>query len=261
MIRIALLAALPQEYKTWLNGAGRVRRTAGASHPTYRWETKGNQFILVETGMGGSRIPAIVTRLLAEDRIDGLISTGFAGACSPRLAVGDVIVGRRFILHQGASRGRSLPGLRAPETGLNQLVRNLGARPCDLLTIARPLPKKGFARPASDVPLALDMETAHLALAAHRSHLPFCSIRSISDALEDDFDFDVSQLTDSRDRIHAGRVLISLCGHPRWLPQFYRAWRRARIAADSLASILSSLLNLEQDQWRRLLEQSRVRSG
>lgn len=128
-----------------------------------------DQAVVACAGMGARRAALAVEAALALGTARALISVGWAGACDPSLAAGDIVrantvidarTGERFFLQRGATE---------PEQGT-------------LVTVAAPagIVEKQRLR-ASYNASAVDMEAAAVAHLARARDMPFYAIKAISD--------------------------------------------------------------------------------
>ncbi len=165
-------------------------------------------------------------RALAEDGPQGLISFGLAGALSPNLSPGDLVLGTEVIDPSGDRKVID----EAWGTQLQNAARNQGLAltagallGSDRIIATRADKATLFGQSGA---LAVDMESHHLAAAAQAKGIPFLVVRAIADPA--DFDFPVSALApltpDGRARpwAVAGRLLkrpgdlpglMALAGH------------------------------------------------
>jgi len=88
----------------------------------------------------------------------------------------------------------------------------------------------------------LEMETAAVARIAARAKVPLVAVRAISDGADEELGFSIGELTDREMNISAWKVLRTLAGKPRIIPQLFRLARNSKIAGEHLAVAVMALL-------------------
>jgi len=160
--------------------------------------------------------------------VTGLVSWGTAGALSPALGAGGLVLYTHCVDARTGTRFNPDPGLR---TRIAACLAPLGVHAGSGLSSARPLASiadKVAARRAFDCD-AVDMETAAIAAVAQARNAPFIAIRAIVDPAG--FDLPSSALAGMSGNAGAVRgVATALLHHPGELGSLLRlAWwyRRA----------------------------------
>jgi Phosphorylase superfamily len=130
---------------------------------------------VLRTGVGPARAGAALARRLARGpRPDLVVSSGFAGALTPDVALG------AFVTASAVVHVRPSDGAIALAALPRELIRVLpGALPCRVVTAGAVLRE---APPGIGGPIACDMESAALADAAGSAGVPFAVLRMITDA-------------------------------------------------------------------------------
>lgn len=219
-MRIALVAALPQELKTLLGllAAPAVEHHAGREFTTGTLE--GHTVVLVLSRIGKVAAATTATLLAERFEVDAIVFTGVAGGLSRAVAVGDVIVARELLQHD-LDASPLFPRHEVPLTGrsrfptdaelsdaLLQAARDaLAAERIGLaasfaaLGIAAPKVHEGLvvsgdrfvataiesAALRAELPdaLAVEMEGAAVAQVCHDCDVPFALLRTVSDRADD----------------------------------------------------------------------------
>ncbi len=154
-----------------------------------------------------------------------LISCGIAGALSPLLQPGDMVIDgdKAVVAHLQRALPRAVRG------------RIIGSD-----TIAATAVFKG-ALAEETGGLAVDMESHVAERVARRRNLPFAAIRTISDRAEDDLP--PAALVGMRPDggMALGAVLLSLARDPRQLPDLLRTGKQADTAFHSLAEAFEAI--------------------
>src|SRR5208283_4324989 len=104
--------------------------------------------------------------------------------------------------------------------------------------------KRTLSALAAGQTAVLDMETATLARMAFQNKIPFVCFRAVSDALDDDLGFDLSDIADERGRIRLTGVLVAVIRKPATLKAFYLSWRRSTRAAKNLCRSVAAFLGI-----------------
>lgn len=263
MIRIALLFPLPQEYGCFkrLMGAWRLRSRKPFKHFTYSKGGQGGldprELILIETGMGHKRTLEALEWLLGWFRPDLVVAAGFAGSLAQHLTVGDVCLGEVVTSFDVPSDSKIEHGVNLKlSEGLTHFWREHRIRRTRIVTATQPKPKQPLSEEFADPPSIMDMETYFVAKFCFRNHLPFLSIRAVSDGLLDEIDFDLTAISDARGHVRLPLVLSSVLRSPWLLKSYYLSWKRSRIAATNLGRALRDLLDLPQEELCTLLSAS-----
>jgi adenosylhomocysteine nucleosidase len=169
-VKVGVIAALPREVKALVKGW--ERRSAGRN--VWVW-TKGNAVVAC-AGMGAARAAIAVDAAMAAMAamaVTDLISVGLAGACDPKLRVGDVV--RAGVVIDAAT------GERFEDANFERVLVTADA----VVSVAEKVRlRKAFGADA------VDMEAATVARIARERGLNFQAVKAISDAA----DFEVEEL-------------------------------------------------------------------
>jgi adenosylhomocysteine nucleosidase len=190
-----------------------------------KWEAVrlGPATAMAVSGVGRGRAGRAAEELIARHPISALISAGFAGALSPALKVGDLVVDtsvaewRMAAARHGARLG--------PVLALEHVVRTAAER----------------ARFAATGALAVDTESAAVAGVAARHGLPFANVRAITDTAARDLvlDWDNCPTPDGQFR------LLPLLRHavhvPGGVAEIAQLWYASLLASRSLGQFLRAL--------------------
>lgn len=146
------------------------------------------EWCIIPMGVGPERAMATAKRILAEQALSAIWSTGFACALGPA-GIGDVLIGTDVILENGGKAGPSVPCAPAMVEWVRQAVhvQGLPMRSGGFVTVPRVLclaeEKRAIAGRAGGI--GLDMESAALGRVASEHRIPFAIVRTVSD-LEDE---------------------------------------------------------------------------
>jgi nucleoside phosphorylase len=277
MIRIAILAALPQEYQpfrklipSWQFVRRKPFRTLAHSMPE-------KELFVVETGMGEKPVQKAVQWIFQTKSPDFLLSIGFAGSLSKSLSVGDVLWGQRYVLHESFSEknpssgrnadpGHVTPAKPLPEadqkTGMqfspservSHFCQNHGVEKVQIVTVHQPEDKFFLSHHFQNVPSIVDMESYFVAQFALAKQIPFLCFRAISDGLEDEIDFSPDQISGPDGRVRISRVLKVIAKEPRLMRSFYASWQRSREAGQRLGNVVASFVNLPLAELNEMVQ-------
>ena len=229
---VLIVTALPEERKAILGRAQDLRRD-----PTTDAQASiGDAMVAIAaTGDGAWAAESGAGELCDALRPVALVGAGVAGALSPGLSVGDLVVGRRIL----DSRGEA----PAPDAGFVDRAVRVGAVSGTLLTLERPAvarsEKAALAESlGEDGPGAVDMESAGWARAAAARRIPYLVVRSISDAADEELPAYLARCIGADGRMRRVAVLGYSLVRPGTLRALLRMRKRTQACGDRLASFL-----------------------
>jgi len=226
--QLGIIAALPAEAKCL---AGSTDIHCAISSPL---QLADNVFILI-SGIGAEQATKAATTLI-QHGADALLSWGCAGALSGDLNPGDLL----------------LPSTVKPETGetiqtdkqwhacLSSLLSDsckpvTGALAGSANIIAEPALKQTLCQ--SSGAIAVDMESAAIALVAQDAGIPFMAIRAIADDVNTGIPAYINKAMDIYGNINTARMLGLLLAHPTSWRQLMRMGRQFSVAKATLSRI------------------------
>ena len=236
MMRVVMLAAMPQESRPLLKLLGTGRRLAGEPFPTWFQRSSHVELLLVETGMGEEEGSAgRSARLVRAPGVDLLVSIGFAGSLWPDFRVGQVVWSREVAAYDGEweSIVGGLPSRFPLGTG-RLAVRPLS--PARFLTVDRVRSKAGMVGRFAEDPTVVEMESTAVAAAAYGRGVPFLGLRAISDESTHEIDWRLDSIVDRAGGVSAPKVMGSLLRRPMPLGSLLRLRRDSRVAGRNLAN-------------------------
>ncbi len=196
--------------------------------------------LLAESGIGMRRARATARRLFSHARdIDLALLTGVAGALAAPLKIGDVVLADRVM-------ARANDGFRPEmtiETPRDQYARaaaaldaagiayTRGAILTSKFAIATSVEKRLAAHQSGAI--AVDMETAAIAIEAEEQGVPFVAMRTIMDTV--DHDLAAAKFANPDGTIRIGKAAASLLMHPTSVIGVIRLVRNLGRAADAMA--------------------------
>jgi nucleoside phosphorylase len=226
---LAILTFVPEEARPLLRHLKHRRRLPVTAGRAWYGDLDGIPAAIATVGMGGRRAATGLDGLRAVRPVKALAVCGVAAALDPALAVADLLVADD-VLDEAGTRLRSRP-LAAPVPAGWPPFRTASLLGVDrvLVTAAE---KRAVARAA-----AADMESFGAARAATAAGLPWCALRAVSDAADDDLPLDFNRCTDADGQLRLGRLLRELVAHPAALPGLLRLGANTARAADALARL------------------------
>jgi adenosylhomocysteine nucleosidase len=210
---------------------------------TLRWPT-GNAFagtwqgvpiVLVRSGMGRDRARRALAEITGKYDLECVISIGYAGALDPVLQVGDLVAADQVVYYE-TLKSYSLDG---------ELLGTMPeVRRGTLLTVDRvaatPQEKKNLREKYSAV--AVDMETSALAEEAEARHLPFASVRAITDTANQEL-IDCSHLVAEDGDVSKLKAGWHILTHPGDLKGMIELGQHAKIATANLTAFLRKCMS------------------
>ena len=193
---------------------------------------------LIQTGVGPDAASMIAGRVLKEQTMSLVISTGFACALVPA-QVGDLIVGTAVSSVQGEGAGATGhdPMLcdEAVRTGLLTVAQDAGmvVRVGTIVsgpTVVWQAEDKRRLRRLTGA-TGLDMESAALASVARERGVPMAIVRTVSDRVDEDLPLDFNLFLRPTGWIKGLQVLV---GRPSSFVGLNRLRKQSRVAADRL---------------------------
>ncbi len=180
-------------------------------------------------GLAGERSAVALKRMIEKIRPDLIVSAGFSGALQPGLALGDIVIGENY----------SDPALvRSLRDRTDCRIGQIITVP-DILETAAAKRNIGVRSGA----LAADLESAHIFRVCSEAGIPMLSVRTISDVLAQDMPVPgfvlINPETGKSDPPAIFRYLFR---HPAKATQFAQLVRGARVAQQSLAKALGSII-------------------
>ncbi|RPF33172.1 5'-methylthioadenosine/S-adenosylhomocysteine nucleosidase [Streptomyces sp. TLI_185] len=153
------------------------------------------QVALVEIGDGNTGAAALTERAIAFFEPAAVFFVGVAGSLREDIALGDVVVASKVYLHHGGKEGddgfRARPRAWEPRHDVEQRVRRavredprVHFKPLvagDVVLNSRTSPLAELIERSYNDAVAIDMESAGMAQAAHLNDIPVLAVRGISD--------------------------------------------------------------------------------
>lgn len=209
----------------------------------YKGKYRKQEVLLVETGLGKERAETAGEFALEHYPVSAIVSLGFAGALTSKVAVGDIILCARLCCSQETplGAGYSDAGLLSVAT---QALR--GKKLCfqqgNSVTVVTPIsePKQRQTLGGAFKAEVADMEAYWLARLAQSRRIPFLGVRAISDTLEDNLSPIGRYLGSNHWR---RQVVFYFLSHPHRLGSLFRLYKNARRARESLTGFVEAFVD------------------
>ncbi len=234
---IGIVTAIPEELDAILARARDVRREP---YRFFRAQIGATPVVLTVAGDGPHRGGRGAAALCDVYRPKALVGAGIAGALTPELRPGEVLVARRVVDQAG-------PAPAPDERLLARGLSILGVHEATFVTTREPAVSRGakaaLAALAGDAGIAcVDMESAAWAREAADRRIPYAIVRAISDCAEEELPGYLSQCMDTDGSIRRSRVALRALFHPASIGTLLVMRRRVRECGAHLAAFLEHFL-------------------
>lgn len=272
---LALVAARREElaavlsrgaWRPWRQRAEGAWRQRRAPEGALAYQRRDHSVSMIMTGAGRTRTENAMSWLLETERPDSILSLGFAGACTPNLDIGDLVLATRLHHIEGSpfdwdpnslspadpQSGTSQPDVRHEELVADgemlEIARSavemngIDFMPSPTLTVDSLVRTSGLSAWLGETygVSAVDRESYWVAAAAARAGVPCLSVRSIAYGVNETLPEVASRLPDTPSGGRFGPIFKHGARHPRELWHYMRALRSARNAAATLTAVLAS---------------------
>jgi nucleoside phosphorylase len=239
-----VLAALRDEVgplRAMLTDVRSIEDAGGSAFWRGRW--RGREVALAVTGDGDRNARAGAAAALRRVRAGVVIAIGVAGALSPELATGELLVAHRVMREHGDA-------WQAPPPWFAGAAGRAGARPASLISVPRlaatvadkrRLLALVSAREPS-LPAAVDLESAAYAAAATARGLPWLILRAISDGAAEALPPLLNRCLDKGGAIRRTQLAVRLFGQPWALADLLSLRQRVRACAEVLAAAATAAI-------------------
>ncbi|MFV1965654.1 MAG: hypothetical protein ACC628_09550 [Pirellulaceae bacterium] len=194
---------------------------------------------LIETGVGRELATHATLDVIALHRPRWIVSTGFAGALTPELRRGHILMVDEVVDTTGEHLSIGLHVDRATVEATRGL--HIGR----LATVDRLVRTKADRTRLAEehAALACDMETMAMAQVCQREHVRFLSVRIISDTLEDDLPKGIERLLDQKTiAAKLGAATGAIFNRPSSIKDMWKLKEDAIKASDRLARFLVGVI-------------------
>ena len=241
-VDVLVLAALPDEVRE-LRAMLADLRPLGGEGAVQRGRWRGRDIGLAVTGDGDRNARVGAAAALHRVRARAVIAIGVAGALSPELAAGELLVAHRVMREHGEA-------WHAPPPWLAGAARLAGARPAALISVPRlaaTISDKQRLLSLTDtrapgLMAAVDLESAAFAAAAATRGLPWLILRAISDTAGEPLPPLLNRCLDEGGAIRRRLLAARLFSQPSALPQLLQLRQRVRACATVLATATTAII-------------------
>ncbi|MFQ5996196.1 MAG: hypothetical protein ACE5KP_01040 [Dehalococcoidales bacterium] len=249
---LALIGALGEEISGIRRQMTIAEVIARPDFKLYRGKYSNQDCLLVQTGMGKQRVETAARFTLEHFPVTTIISFGFAGALTPELRVGDIIICSTLYY----CNGRSHPGLKSASLSSNGNLLELATRvlgsgrvrySCgSSISVPQPLSDPESKEKLYKIAQAhiADMESYWIAKIASEERIPFLAIRAVTDARQGNLPPFEQMLAGDGSWLR-GKALSYFVLHPKdlsKLPGLYWNSRKARRSlSDCVAQVVANI--------------------
>ena len=223
MSKIAIMGAMPEEIEPLLEKVENVKKIEYAANVYYEGTYKGKELVIAYSKIGKVFASLTATILLEKFACDKLLFSGVAGAISPDLKIGDLIIADGLCQHDldivafGHPYGYVPEGevCIATDVSLRNIAKEVAKK--NDLTLKEGIIATGDQFVANSERKewisntfkadALEMEGASVAVVCNALNVPFFILRAISDTANDDAGMDFDEFMVGSAKISANFIL------------------------------------------------------
>ncbi len=240
--RIAIVAAMESEI-------GFLRKAVASSDRTGSRCVVGDlgskTVVLLRAGVGPQKTTRRLTETKAVHDVQCVLSIGCAGALSPDIGVGSIVISEKII--DDTKNGQTYhpsPELITKARDNCETLKipfHLGATVSTSNVAASPEEKADLAAKYGVV--AVDMETAKVAEWAHGRGIPMLSIRAISDGSADSIPPEIGTIFDPNGKLRPAKALSLFATKPGLMLELLRLKKKFDSSIGTLEKIVMPLLH------------------
>ncbi|HHO65043.1 MAG TPA: 5'-methylthioadenosine/adenosylhomocysteine nucleosidase [Epsilonproteobacteria bacterium] len=223
MHKIAIMGAMPEEIEPIISKLENLKETKYAANTYYEGTYHGKELVVAYSKIGKVFATLTATSLIEKFGCDVLLFSGVAGAISPELNIGDLIIADGLIQHDLDITAFGHPYGYVPEgevciltdAALRDIAKEVaGAKGLKLVEgiiatgdqfVADPERKEWISKTFEAD--ALEMEGAAVAVVCSSLEVPFFILRAISDSADMDASFNFDEFLESSAKISADFIL------------------------------------------------------
>ena len=232
---VALIFALREEVSPLLKESKILTRILAKPAILMEAEFRGRKIIFCQTGIGMNHAHEGVEKLLAHFQPSLVLSVGYAGGTDPVLKTGDLVLASEIRSETPTDHFKTDPKAREM---VERLIREerVPYKTGPLVTLwkmAGPEEKKAWQQKGL---LAVDMETAAIAAVAAKQRVPFVSLRTIFDTLNEELPF-------PEPTVEPPNPLALVLKNPKTLLQFPKFFRMNQLCQKNLARVIARFID------------------
>ena len=230
---IAVTFALPDESTIFLKTISDLKLIRPGALPQYFGKIGNSEIAVIHTGVGEESARNQIQEFLKKQRLQFLISSGFAGGLDPELKIGDLLVAENY----------SSPILiEAARCYLQAYFGNLTTQQVAAESVISK--QELFLKTKA---LGVDMETSVIAQSCAETSIPFLSLRAISDTAHQALPVPFEAWFDSvSQKARPLALLRYLALHPARIPDFVQfvkgIFKSKKIMGNQLHGLIQFIL-------------------
>lgn len=238
--RVAVVAAMEEEIHSLRQRLSDVERVALSAGSAVRGRLGSEEVLLMATGEGALAAEKGLTALLSDRNIEALLVVGVAGAISPDLAVGDLVV-VDSVRDERGEISLPDPSLLQRALALETVVRG-GVVSVDRIVVEASA-KQALWQSVGGGPFqVVDLESATYARLAAGKGIPYVVLRAVSDAASESLPLDFNEFRRPDGSINRGKVARHLIFHPQLVGPLKSLRTRLRECSVSMADGVEGIL-------------------
>jgi len=222
-MKLAIMGAMPEEVEPLLEFFGDYETIEYANNKYYKLNYKNSEIVIAYSKIGKVNSTITATTMIEKFGCEKLLFSGVAGAVSPELKVGDLVVATKLAQHDLDISAFGHPYGYVPEgavyeeadTKLIEIARevanekNIDLKDGIIVTgdqFVCDVERKEWIAKTFDA-VALEMEGASVAVTCNALNVPFFILRAISDAADMDASFSFDEFLETSAKISADFVI------------------------------------------------------
>ncbi len=223
MHKIAIMGAMPEEIEPIISKLENLKETKYAANTYYEGTYNGKELVVAYSKIGKVFATLTATSLIEKFACDTLLFSGVAGAISPDLNIGDLIIADGLVQHDLDITAFGHPYGYVPEgevciltdVALRNIAKEVAkAKGLKLVEgiiatgdqfVADPERKEWISKTFKAD--ALEMEGAAVAVVCDSLEVPFFILRAISDSADMDASFNFDEFLESSAKTSADFIL------------------------------------------------------
>ncbi|MEK6320253.1 MAG: hypothetical protein AABN33_01080 [Acidobacteriota bacterium] len=198
---------------------------------------------LLETGEGIVNAERHLEGWLERGRARAVLSIGFAGALSPSLKAGDVVIADRVRASSVTPDAKLLSAARRVQIEEPWIHFGLALTSNEILWKSQSKHALAASLAGNEIGF-VDMESSAIASVCGRRGVPFLVARSITDLLDEDLPLDFNQFRNCDGRVDSKKVVKAALLRPGALRGLWELHKRAQLCAERMAEFVRRLVPL-----------------
>jgi adenosylhomocysteine nucleosidase len=198
--------------------------------------------VMVETGIGVPNAECKLLDLLSQTTVRAVIGIGLAGALSPELKIGDLVVGKEVWGPSQLASSFQLVSV-SKEVMLEGATIHMGTVITMNEMICSARKKEILANTLINSPIGcVDMESWGIARICDQHKIPYLVVRAISDGYDEDLPLDFNRYRRVDGNLNLFKLGVAALASPGLIADLYRLRRRGQLCAQRLAEFVEKLV-------------------